>query len=65
MAVRVFISPAGPSFFFWLHHVAALEEKSPFFKMLPEKVQDWYFEEPLGVMGDWDLIDVFLRWGEL
>lgn len=32
----------------WLHHVASLEEKSPFFKMLPEKVQDWYFEEPLG-----------------
>jgi len=28
--------------------VASLEEKSPFFKMLPEKVQDWYFEEPLG-----------------
>jgi len=25
-----------------------LQEKSAFFKMLPEKVQDWYFEELLG-----------------
>ncbi|CAL1171886.1 unnamed protein product [Cladocopium goreaui] len=26
-------------------HAPQPEEKSPFFKMLPEKVQDWYFEE--------------------
>ena len=26
-------------------HVPQPEEKSAFFKMLPEKVQDWYFEE--------------------
>lgn len=37
-----------------------VQEKSPLFKMLPEGVRDWYFEEMLGQMYETSTCKVIL-----